>query len=222
MKSEKTVLGLGIIFMVFFIVWTWLIQVVDVKPVGQIGTNIGFSTFNQAFHDLTGVHMMLYTITDWLGLIPIIVCLIFAVVGLYQLIKRKSLFKVDSDIIILGVYYVLVIFAYVFFEMVPINYRPILIEEVIESSYPSSTTLLVLCVMPTLIEQVSRRVSCTAAKRVITIAAIVFSLFMVVGRLISGVHWLSDIVGGVLLSVGLFNIYKAATMIMLKKNARRC
>ena len=66
--------------------------------------------------------------TDWLGLVPIFVCLIFAGVGFVQLMQRKSPFKVDLDIILLGVYYVFVIFGYLLFETVPINYRPVLID----------------------------------------------------------------------------------------------
>ena len=204
-KKGKKNLLFGGILIATFLLWTVLIQTVDVHPLGQNGTNIGFATFNCWFHRLTDVHMTIYTITDWLGLVPLVVCLIFAGVGLIQMIKRKSLCKVDVDIIILGVYYVGVILAYSIFEIIPINYRPILIEGVMEASYPSSTTLLVLCVMPTLIEQIQRRLSSVVAKRIITIVAIVFSVFMVIGRLISGVHWFTDIVGGVLLSAGLFN-----------------
>ena len=216
-KKGKKNLLFGGILIATFLLWTVLIQTVDVHPLGQNGTNIGFATFNCWFHRLTDVHMTIYTITDWLGLVPLVVCLIFAGVGLIQMIKRKSLCKVDVDIIILGVYYVGVILAYSIFEIIPINYRPILIEGVMEASYPSSTTLLVLCVMPTLIEQIQRRLSSVVAKRIITIVAIVFSVFMVIGRLISGVHWFTDIVGGVLLSTGLFNTYKAAVMLSIKK-----
>ena len=111
-----------------------------------------------------------------MGLIPLVVCLIFAGIGVVQLIKRRSLFKVDPDIIILGVYYVVVILAYLIFEMISINYRPILINGVMEASYPSSTTLLVLCVMPTLIEQIQRRLSSIAMKRIVTILAIAFGI----------------------------------------------
>ena len=189
---------------------------VDVQPLGENGTNIAFATFNCWFHRLAGVKMTIYTITDWMGLIPFVVCLLFAGIGVVQLIKRRSLFKVDPDIIILGVYYVVVILAYLIFEMISINYRPILINRVMEASYPSSTTLLVLCVMPTLIEQTQRRLSSIAVKKVITIVTIAFSAFMVIGRLISGVHWLTDIVGGVLLSIGLFSIYQGAVILSIK------
>ena len=216
-KNGKQVLFLGDIFIIAFAIWTALIQMVDVQPLGQNATNIGFATFNCWFHRLTNVNMTIYTITDWMGLIPLVVCLIFAGIGLVQLIKRRSLFKVDPDIIILGVYYVIVILAYFIFEIIPINYRPILIEGRMEASYPSSTTLLVLSVMPVFIEQIQRRLSGDVAKRIITIVSLAFSGFMVIGRLIAGVHWFTDIVGGVLLSTGLVLIYKATVMLVIKE-----
>ena len=143
-NSGKKLLIIGIMLLMAFAVWTYLIQTVDVQPVGQNGTVVGFAELNCKFHVLTGVHMKLYTITDRLGLVPVFVCIIFGVIGLIQLIKRKSIFKVDKDIIFLGIYYIIVVFFYIIFEMFPINYRPILIEEVLEASYPSSTTILVL------------------------------------------------------------------------------
>ena len=216
-KSEKKNLLIGSIFLAMFAVWTALIQSVDVQPLGQNGTSIGFATFNCWFHHFTGVNMAIYTITDWMGLVPVVICLIFAGIGLVQLIKRRSLFRVDADIMILGVYFVIVFLAYAIFEIIPINYRPILIEGRMEASYPSSTTLLVLSVMPALVEQIKRRLSGIRVKQIITIAAIAFSVFMVTGRLISGVHWFTDIVGGELLSVGLYMLYKAAVMLALKE-----
>jgi undecaprenyl-diphosphatase len=131
--------------------------------------------------------------------------------------QKKKPFRVDADIMILGVYFVIVFMAYVIFEIIPINYRPVLIEGRMEASYPSSTTLLVLSVMPALVEQIQRRLSGIRVKQIITIAAIAFSVFMVTGRLISGVHWFTDIVGGELLSAGLFKLYKAAVMLTLKE-----
>ena len=213
----KKSLLMGSIFLAMFAVWTALILTVDVQPLGQNGTSIGFATFNCWFYHFTGVNMAIYTITDWMGLVPVTVCLIFAGVGLVQLIKRRSLFKVDADIIILGVYFAIVFLAYAIFEMIPINYRPILIEGRMEASYPSSSTLLVLSVMSALIEQIQRRLSAIRVKRIITIAAIAFSVFMVTGRLVSGVHWFTDIVGGELLSAGLFKLYKSAVMLSLKE-----
>ena len=216
MKKNQNLLA-GTFLLVGFAVWTFLIQMVDVQPIGPNGSSVGFAMLNGWFHQLTGVHWMLYILTDWLGLVPIFVCLIFAGVGFVQLVQRKSLFKVDLDIILLGVYYVLVIFGYLLFEMVPINYRPVLIEGFLEASYPSSTTLLVLSVMPTLYFQAQRRLTPNALRQTICIFSILFSAFMVIGRLVSGVHWLTDIVGAVLLSNGIFLIYKASVNLLCKE-----
>ena len=217
-ERSKKLLFTGILLIVVFAIWTLLIQVVDVQPIGQNGTNIGFATFNIWFHELTGVHMTIYTITDWMGLIPIFVCMIFGGIGLGQWIKRRSLLKVDRDILFLGIYYVIVIFGYLIFEMIPINYRPILIEGVMEASYPSSTTLLVLSVMPTLTFQMNRRMKNMAVCKILSVLTILFSSFMVVGRWICGVHWFTDIIGSIILSTGLFFVYKGIDLSSSSKN----
>lgn len=216
-RNGKRVLFLGSMLIVTFVIWTALIQIVDVKPIGPNGTKIGFSSFNGWFHKLTGVHMTLYIVTDWLGLVPVFICIIFGSIGFIQLVKRKSLFKVDYDIIFLGIYYIVVIVSYLIFEMIPINYRPILIEGRMEASYPSSTTLLVLYVMLTLIEQVNRRLENKVVKKIICIFVSCFSIFMVLGRLFSGVHWFTDIVGAVILSLGLFYMYKGIILLSYKE-----
>ena len=199
----------GIILLVAFVLWTVLIRNIDVQNAGSNGTAVGFATINVWFHQLTGVHMLVYKITDWLGLVPIIICMCFGVLGLVQLIKRRSILRVDPDILLLGVYYVLVIACYLIFEMIPINYRPILINGNLEASYPSSTTLLVLSVMPTLKYQSDRRIANPMTRKAIVLFVFAFSSFMVMGRLISGVHWATDIIGSVFLSSGLFMVYRS-------------
>ena len=216
MKAKRILLtGVGLI--AAFVLWTVLIISVDVQDVGLQGTAIGIASFNTRFHQITGANMRLYTVTDWLGLVPIAVCICFGIIGSVQLIKRRSLFKVDHDILLLGVYYILVILGYLIFEMVPINYRPILIDGFLEASYPSSTTLLVLSVMPTLILQIKRRCRNSAIRNIVCASAVLFSAFMVIGRLISGVHWATDVIGSVFLSIGLFELYHAAVLFMDKR-----
>ncbi len=209
MKAKcKRELILSIIFLGLFLLLTFLIQIVDRKPIGANGTLVGFATLNGKIHEIIGVNMTLYVITDWLGLVPIFICMGFGVLGVVQLVKEKNLFKVDLDIFILGFYYIIVIIGYLVFEMIPINYRPILINGYLEPSYPSSTTLLVLSVMPTLTFEIRRRIKSVAVKRVISLFVITFSAFMLVGRLVSGVHWFTDIAGALFLSLGLFYGYK--------------
>lgn len=197
-----------------FAVWTLLIQCVDVQAAGPQGTKIGFAAFNILVHRLTGEHLLIYTVTDWLGLVPVFICMGFGALGFVQLIQRRSLLRVDLDLILLGIYYILVIVAYLVFEMIPINYRPILIEGRLEASYPSSTTLLVLSVLPTLVFQVNRRTKNTLLRRAAAGFAVGFSAFMVVGRLVSGVHWATDILASVLLSGGLYLLYRAAVLLI--------
>ena len=206
--TRKRDLLAGIVLVAAFALWTVAIRLIDVQNAGPLGSEVGFAAINVWFHRLTGVHMLLYTITDWLGLVPIIICMCFGVLGLVQMIHRRSLLKVDSDILLLGAYYVVVILGYLLFEMMPINYRPILIGGNLEASYPSSTTLLVLSVMPTLKYQSERRIAKPVTRKAIAVFVIVFSAFMVLGRLIAGVHWATDIVGSVFLSSGLFMIYR--------------
>ena len=207
MKKQNKILYTAIILLSLFIVWTVLLKFVDLKPIGPDNSTVGLATINGYFHNLTGVNMTLYTITDWLGLIPIFICLIFGVIGLFEWIKRKSFLKVDFEILALGGFYILVIILFLLFEKVVINYRPVLINGVLEASYPSSTTLLTMCVMPTAIIEFKRLIKNKSLSDFITVAIALFTAFMVIARLISGVHWLSDIIGGALLSIGLVTLY---------------
>jgi undecaprenyl-diphosphatase len=209
MTEPRRDLVTGTALLAAFVLWTALVQLVDVRPVGQNGTCVGFAAFNVWFHGLTGVHMGIYTATDWLGLVPVAVCLGFGALGAMQLIRRRSLLAVDPDLLLLGVHYVAVAAAYLVFEAFPINYRPIPIDGVMEASYPSSTTLLVLGVMPTLAYQAVRRMKSSLAKGAVAFVA-AFSALMVAGRLVSGVHWATDIVGSILLAAGLFAMYRYA------------
>ena len=193
-----------------FVLWTSAICFFDIRPIGPQGSSVGFAGINCFVHDLTGVHFTLYKITDWLGLVPIVICVGFGVLGLVQWIKRKSICKVDHSLLVLGGFYIITAAAYLFFECIVINYRPVLIDGNLEVSYPSSTTMLVMCVMPTAIMQFNIRIICKLRRTIVSAAIIAFIAFMVIGRLISGVHWFTDIIGGVLLSSSLVMLYRSA------------
>ena len=206
-KEGKKSLYFSLFFIATFEIWTVLIRLIDVKQIGPQNSSVGFATLNGFFHNLTGTNMTLYTVTDWLGLVPIAVCLGFGILGLIEWIKRKSILKVDFSILILGLFYIIVIAVYLLFEEVVINYRPVLINGYLEASYPSSTTTLVMCVMPTAIIQFNSRIKNKKFKTFICLIITAFIAFMVIVRLISGVHWLTDIIGGILLSAGLVGMY---------------
>ena len=204
-KNSKITIGL--LVLVVFVLWTVAVYMVDVQPIGPQGSTVGFAGLNDLVHRLTGVNWSLYTITDWLGLVPFAVAMGFAILGLVQWICRKKWWKVDFDLLVLGGFYVVLLAAYWLFENVVINYRPVLVEGVLEVSYPSSTTILATCVMPTAAIQLDRRVRNVRLKRALVLLCVVFTAFMVVGRLVSGVHWITDIIGGILLSMGLVELY---------------
>ena len=199
-----------------FVLWTVAVQFIDVRTIGPNGSSVGFATINGFVHKLTGVHMSLYNVTDWLGLVPIFVAMGFALFGFAQWIKRKHLSKVDYSIFVLGGFYIAVMAVYVLFEMITVNYRPVLINGILEKSYPSSTTLIVMCVMPTAIMQFNSRIKNTVLKKTMSFLITAFIVFMVIGRLVSGVHWFTDIIGGALLSAGLIALYRYAISLNLK------
>lgn len=215
-KSNKWDLGGALFFLAGFILWTVLVSNVDVQSAGPVESTVGFASMNTFFHNLTGVHMVLYTVTDWLGLVPVCFGMGFALLGLVQWIKRKNLLKVDFSILLLGGFYITVMVIYILFEKHVVNYRPILINGYLEPSYPSSTTMLVMCVMPTAILQLKARIRNDFFRRCVTAVFTAFVIFMVVGRLISGVHWITDIIGGALLSAGLVRLYRFVGSIVEK------
>jgi len=205
MKAKRFIAAFG--FLAAFALWTVALGFVDVQPIGPNGTAVGFATLNGFVHGLTGVCMPIYAITDWLGLVPVFIGFGFAILGLYQWIKRKHLFKVDFNLLMLGAFYLLMLAVYLLFESVVINYRPILISGFLEVSYPSSTTLLTLCVMPTTMWQLHRRMQHSRFYYVLQVVCVLLTVFMVGGRLLAGVHWFTDIVGGGLLSAGMVLLY---------------
>ena len=187
-----------------------LVRLVDVAPIGADGTSIGLSHLNQFVFDLFGVNMLWYNITDWLGVAAVLTGFVFAVTGLVQLIKRRSLLKVDREILSLGGLYIVVIGLYLFFENVIINYRPIIMPDNTspEASFPSSHTMLVCVIMGSAAMLINRYIRNKPLNRILRAVCYVIIGVTVVGRLIAGVHWFTDILGGILISVTLLSLYE--------------
>ena len=210
-KENRKKVCAAVCMLAAFGLWTVLVGMVDVQAIGPEGSAVGFAAMNRWVHDLTGVHLFLYAATDWLSLIPLGVVLGFGLLGLSQWIGRKSLWKVDRSILALGGFYLVVMAVFAFFEVFVVNYRPVLIQGVLGGSYPSSTTMLVMCVMPTAGMQFHARIKNDTLRRWVSVAVTGFTICMVGARLWSGVHWCSDIIGGALLSAGLVLLYGAAS-----------
>ncbi len=208
MKHSRIITaGIGLLLTVILIA---LVRLVDVAPIGADGTSIGLSHLNQFVFDLFGVNMLWYNITDWLGVAAVLTGFVFAVTGLVQLIKRRSLLKVDREILSLGGLYIVVIGLYLFFENVIINYRPIIMPDNTspEASFPSSHTMLVCVIMGSAAMLINRYIINKPLNRILRAVCYVIIGVTVVGRLIAGVHWFTDILGGILISVTLLSLYE--------------
>ena len=208
MKNKKNII-IASVSVSLSIIYTLLVKFVDVKNIGPENSSVGFAKLNAFFHKLIGSNMAIYKITEIFGYLLFILVLIYGCIGLYQLIKRKSLLKVDKEIIMQGVFYVVMLAVYVLFEKLKINYRPILIEGILEVSYPSSHTILSLCLCGSSLIT-SKKYFNKKYIKLINIITIVVTAIVLLGRIISGVHWISDIIGGVLISCALVSCYYLA------------
>ena len=201
-KNANKFLAGGAVFAVLFLIWIALIKLVDVSAIGPEGTEVGLAGINKAIHEALGVNMTLYKITDILGYVALLVAGLFALFGLVQLIKRKSLAKVDGAIYALAGLYVVTIGLYVVFEKVIINYRPVVMpdEVALEASFPSSHTMLACVIFGSAIVMIGKYIDNDMLCKLLIALATVLLILVVVGRFVSGVHWFTDIVGGVLIS----------------------
>lgn len=212
--KKKTVLLLAVAGALFllFVAFTLAVSLVDIATVAYVSgdtAEIGFASLNQSAFRAIGENAFWYDLTELLGVIALGVAAVFALVGLYQLLKRKQLFAVDREILLLAVFYGLVVAFYVFFEAVAVNYRPILVEGLLEASYPSSHSMLACCIFASAPFAARRLVEGRPLRITVALMCAVLAALTVVGRLLSGVHWLTDIVGAVLLSAALVTLYTA-------------
>ena len=200
--------ALGVLFVALIV----LVKTVDVQAIGPKGTSIGLATVNIGVHHFLGEHLWLYTLTNVLGYGALALAGCMGVLGLLQMVYRKRLFKVDKELLLLGCLYVVTGLFYVLFEKVIINYRPMLLpgEELPEASFPSSHTMLSLVIFASLLIALPKYVKKSSQPgRILTWVLWVCMVVMVVGRLISGVHWFTDILGGTLLGGTLVSLYGA-------------
>ena len=193
-----------------------LIRFVDVAAIGPQETSVGLSKLNRFVFELFGVNIIWYNVTEWLGVAAILTAFGFMIYGLIQFIKRKSLFKVDKKILLLGGLYAAAIGIYVLFENMIVNYRPIIMPCGVspEASFPSSHTMIVCVIMGSAMILIGQYIKRKPWRKVLLLSSAVVIATTAVGRLISGVHWFTDILGGILISVTLLSLYSGGiTMI---------
>ncbi len=209
MSKTKKNFTISIILVAIAILYTILVKVVDVGPVGPQNSEVGFATINKAVADKLPLNESLYKITKYLGYVSLAMVGIYGLIGFAQLISRKSLFKVDKEIISLGIFFVIVLALYIAFEMFIVNYRPVILDSDVglEASYPSSHTVLAVCVCGSIIMVNKKIFSKVKGINIVNILCVVVLITTVIGRLLSGVHWFSDIIGAIIMSSALLMSY---------------
>ncbi|MCQ2544078.1 MAG: phosphatase PAP2 family protein [Lachnospiraceae bacterium] len=206
--SFKKFSNSGLLFLVF-IFYTLTVKLFDVKPIGPQGSEVGFATINGFVAKIFKYNDLFYDLTKVIALIAFLYIGAFAIMGLVQLIKKKSFAKVDLAIYGMAGIYALTAMFYILFEILIINYRPVLDEGELEASYPSSHTMLAVSVFGCALVYFLERLKASTLKTILVIASGVFAFLMAFGRLISGVHWFTDILGGVILGCAITSFYWA-------------
>ena len=191
-----------------FVIFTILVKTYDVQPLGAEGSLIGFANLNTSVYTMLGENHFCYMATQIFGILALMVAALFAAAGLIQLIRRKNLFKVDRQILMAGIIYLIVILLYILFEKVPVNYRPVVFDEGLEPSYPSTHTMLILTIFGTAMSAAGLYIKSAKLAFWAKVLCLVIIELTIVFRLLSGVHWFTDIIGGLLISICLISLYK--------------
>ena len=218
MKKAKIYTAVAAISALLFVAVAILVKTVDVSAIGPLGSSIGLSSINGKIRDAIGYSESLYTFAELLGYISLSVVGGFAVYGAIQLIKFKSFKKMDKSLWLLGGFYVAVIAAYALFEIIVINERPVLMDGELEASFPSTHTMLAICIMATAAHQLFVRLTNKVARMVSVAVCAFIAASTVACRLLSGVHWFTDIIAGIFIGSALVFTYLAVYEKFLKKS----
>lgn len=223
LRNRRRKLTAGICIGLFLLL-ILLLKTVDVRPIGPMSSSIGLAVLNGAVKDCIGYHEGFEKVSDLLGKLALLIAAGFACLGLYQLVTRKSLKKVDADLFVLAGLYASLMLVYIFFEKCVINYRPFILDDAtgLEPSFPSSHTMLSVVIFLSAAYEARRRLKDVTLQKPVRIALGALCAVTVVCRLFSGVHWLTDILGGLFVSGALLSLYRlAVSRFARKKHAKK-
>ena len=216
LKSNKYFIVSSILFCLF-ILFTIMIKFVGVKAVGPNGSEVGFADLNKSFYDSVGANNGAKIVSELIGYFAIVCALFFVGLLVYQWIKRKSFKLIDKNLIIFCVMCAVLVAFYVLFEICKINYRPTIVDGELKASYPSSHTMLICCLLVFCMLNFSYYVENMKIRYTLYAC---FSALAVVGtllRLYSGMHWLTDIFAGVILSGALCFLFAGLLNMLSEK-----
>ncbi len=209
-KSAQRSFLLSGLCLFLFLLLTLLVMKVDVRPIGPQHSSVGLATVNGAVFEVCGSNPIWYTISEVFGVVSLLTAGGFAGLGIWQWFSRKSLKKVDINLYLLAGLYAVMMGFYLLFEVLVINYRPVLMEGSLEASYPSSHTMLVCVIMLSAIFQIKLRVKNRPLRWVLLGVCCAVMILTALGRILSGVHWYTDVLAGILLGGCLSFAYMGA------------
>lgn len=211
MPKKKTCITMACLFMGLYIVLLVMLYSVDVTFEGVNGSRIGLSGINIPIRDAIGTNMIFYNISKYVGALGIALVGVLAVWFLVRIIREKSLKALTRKEYELGVLYLLTCVLYVVFSKIVINYRPIIKwdEEGPESSFPSTHAMIAVVIFGSFCCIAGNYIKNEKLCKLIRILCVILAVLVIVGRMLSGVHWFTDIVGGVLVALSLVFAYLA-------------
>ena len=188
-----------IILLLAFLLFTYSVKNYDTAEIGPQSSSVGYSHLNEAFRHaaehFSGKDAIAYILSKYLFFIALATVPLYALIGLMQLLQKD----VSPQIWLLAAGYASIAIAYCVFEIWIVNYRPILeADGTLEASYPSSHTFIAIALLG--MSAITCHRNLKKWRTQFVVAHVAIAAIIVIGRALSGVHWLTDIIGGILLA----------------------
>ncbi|MBQ3436419.1 phosphatase PAP2 family protein [Candidatus Saccharibacteria bacterium] len=145
-------------------------------------------------------------ITNIILISSFVVLAVFAVLGLVQWISRKSLKKVDKQLLWMPLPLLLMAITYVVFDkFIILNVRP---NGSGEPSFPSTHVMVVATIFFVVALALPKYIKSKTARIVLELFIAALIGLTCVGRVVSQMHWISDTIGALVFAFIFSEIYR--------------
>lgn len=157
-------------------------------------------------------------ITNVILITSIITLAVFVFLGLYQWISRKSIKKVDRQLLWMPVPLILMVITYLLFQYVfVLNTRP---NGSGESSFPSTHVMVVATIFFIAMMILPKYVKSKPIRIILDVLMVVMISLTSVGRVAADMHWVLDVIGAVVFAFIFTEVYYLIIHRKKKKNAK--